>query len=106
MKKEGIKMSRFKEYVDGLMLSKEIEEEEGFIQTTILLKKSVNRRLLYIASQLNKKRHALMRDIIENGIDEIEEILGLKNNEEYAKKVLMGEMDVEKYYREKVKENE
>lgn len=99
-------MSRFKEYVDGLMLSKEIEEEEGFVQTTILLKKSVNRRLLYIASLLNKKRHALMRDIIENGIDEIEEILGLKNNEEYAKNVLMGEMDVDKYYREKVKENE
>lgn len=99
-------MNRFKEYVEGVILSKEIEEEEGFVSVTILLKKPVNRRLLYIASQLNKRRHALIRDIIENGLDEIEEVMGLKNNVDYAKNVLMGEMDVDKMYKEKVKEDE
>lgn len=68
----------FNKYVDEVRLSKEIDEATSdFVKFSINVDDNINRRLKYVASELEITRAELTRDLIERSLYHLEIALGL-----------------------------
>ncbi|GKW46901.1 hypothetical protein [Planococcus sp. NCCP-2050] len=68
----------FKKYVEEIKLAKEIEEETSdFVKFSINVDDNVNRRLKYVAGELEITRAELTRDLIERSLYQLETALEL-----------------------------
>lgn len=68
----------FKQYVEEVRLAKEIEEATSdFVKFSINVDDNINRRLKYVASELEITRAELTRDLIERSLYHLEIALEL-----------------------------
>lgn len=68
----------FNKYVEEVRLAKEIEEATSdFVKFSINVDDNINRRLKYVASELEITRAELTRDLIERSLYHLEIALGL-----------------------------
>ncbi|MCH4827518.1 hypothetical protein ACQKDD_15475 [Planococcus kocurii] len=68
----------FKKYVEEVRLTKEIEEATSdFVKFSINVDDNINRRLKYVAGELEITRAELTRDLIEQSLYHLEIALGL-----------------------------
>lgn len=68
----------YNKYVEEVRLSKEIEENKSdLVKFSINVDDNVNRRLKYVAGELEITRAELTRDLIQMSLDQLERALGL-----------------------------
>lgn len=83
----GNNFERFLKGVEFMLETDNLQSQENIV-LTVLLDKLSNKRLVNIANKLNTKKSTLAREIIENALPDLEEIVGINADAQYIKNLL------------------
>jgi predicted DNA-binding protein len=83
----GNNFERFLKGVEFMLETDNLQSQENIV-LTVLLDKLSNKRLVNVANKLNTKKSTLAREIIENALPDLEEIVGINADAQYIKNLL------------------